>query len=93
MLFKQNRLLWPESSPTTLLARKNNCQAEYVDYVLILVKLQYLLSIKHWNIFFQKHDAQLHSNVQSSSEQIDNEVLINLVNGAVGSIMTRLQSM
>lgn len=43
-------------------------------------------------VFFQKHDSQLHSNVQSS-EQIDNEVLINLVNGAVSSIMTRLQSM
>ena len=43
-------------------------------------------------VFFQKHDSQLHSNVQST-EQVDNEVLINLVNGAVSSIMTRLQSM
>lgn len=41
----------------------------------------------------KKHDTQLHSNVQPSSEQIDNEVLISLVNGAVSSILTRLQNL
>ncbi|XP_046847243.1 transformation/transcription domain-associated protein-like isoform X2 [Xenia sp. Carnegie-2017] len=41
----------------------------------------------------KKYDSLMHSNVQSTSEQLDNEDLINLVNSAVGSVMTRLQNL